>query len=429
MTHSPHDPLAFRAQPRRARTHVSRAWPAPGGPPRVALVLGGGGLKGFAHLGVLQALAERGVAPALYAGTSIGALIAAAAASGHPVDDLVARAERLKRRDLFQLNHYAVIVGRMRAESLYAAEPLRALVEQLVPAGPFDDGRAPLLVSTVDVARATRVVWGLRGLRGVPVRDAVYASCALPGFFPPGRVGGRTCVDGGTVDNLPLAPAALGADRPPPDLIVAVDVGNAEFAHERDIHRQGFAAVFMRSASVMMHELQAAALGAWRGPPVLLVRPRVGHIGWFTFGRAGDFVRAGYEAAREAFAAWDAALAAGGGIHPRRPVRVEVDRARCTGCGLCVALAPDLMALDGRGRAYARAERQEWSAADGGFVAECPTRALRVAPVPTPAIVPDAAPGPAPRPAPAPQPAASALAASAPGAGSDAASAARAISA
>lgn len=393
MTPPPYDPVSGvlrRPQPRRAPVVGPRAWAPRQGPPRVALVLGGGGLKGFAHIGVLRALEERGVWPTLYAGTSIGALIAAAAASGCPTDDLACRAERLTRRDLFQLNHYAMLVGRMRAESLYAAEPLRALVEQVVPAGAFDDGRSPLLVNTVDVARATQVVWGLPGLRAASVRDAVYASCALPGFFPPGHVGGRVCVDGGTIDNLPIAPAALGTDTPPPDLIVAVDVGNAEFAHEAEIHRRGFAAVFMRSASVMMHELQAAALARWQGPPVLLVRPRVGHIGWFTFGRAADFIAAGYRAACDAFAEWDAALAAGGGIYPRRAVRVDVDRARCTGCGLCVALAPQAMALDRRGKAYARAREFAWSPADGGFVGQCPTRALQTVPVVVPAVAIDA---------------------------------------
>ncbi len=388
MTPPTPDPVPLRPlQPRRARAGgAPRGWPATDAPPGVALVLGGGGLKGFAHIGVLRALEERGVRPSLYAGSSIGALIAAAAASGHPTEELARRAERLTRRELFQLNHYAMLVGRMRAESLYAAEPLRALVEQVVPAGPFDDGRSPLLVSTVDVARATQVVWGLPGLRGAAVRDAVYASCALPGFFPPGCVGGRVCVDGGTIDNLPIGPAALAADRPAPDLIVAVDVGNAEFVHEADIHRRGFAAVFMRSASVMMHALQAAALARWQGPPVLLVRPRVGHIGWFTFGRAREFADAGYAAATAAFAEWDAALAGRGGIYPRRAVRVEVDRARCTGCGLCVALAPEAMTLDGRGKAYARDRAVSWSPADGGFVGQCPTQALRAVPLAVPAV-------------------------------------------
>jgi NTE family protein len=352
-------------------------------------VLGGGGLKGFAHIGVLRALEEHGIRPALYAGTSIGALVAAAASGGCSTAELAERAERLARRDLFQWAHLAVLVGRLRAPSMYAAAPLRALVELVVPEGTFDQWRAPLLVHTVDVARGTRVVWGLPGLDRARVRDAVYASCALPGFFPPGAVAGRVCVDGGTVENLPLGPAALGPGPlgGPPDAVIAVDVGNAGFAHEAAIARQGFAAVFMRSASVMMHALQTEALARFDaqaatrpGPPVLLVRPRVGHLGWLTFGHAAELIAAGYEAAREALASWDAVLAAPGGLFPRRAVRVEVDRARCVGCGLCVALAPDVMALDACGTAYAPHPEQVWTPADGGFVAQCPTGALRATP-------------------------------------------------
>lgn len=378
-------PAARPHQPRRARGPVRPGMRPRRDPPRVALVLGGGGLKGFAHVGVLRALEARGIRPSLYAGTSIGALIGAAAAAGAPADDLAQRAARLSRRHLFQLNHYAMLVGRLRAPSLYAPEPLRALIAQVLPEGTFETWRTPLLVNTVDVARGTQVVWGLPGLRAASVRDAVYASCALPGMFPPGRVGGRVCVDGGTVDNLPLAPAALGALGPPPDAIIAVDVGNVAFEHEAEIAAQGFAAVFMRSASVMMHALQGAALAHWQGPPVLLVRPRVGHIGWFAFGRAAELVDAGYAAACEALAEWDAVRAAPGGIYPRRAVRVTVDPARCTGCGLCAALAPGVMALDGRGTAYAVRRDLAWSPADGGFVAQCPTAAIRVTPLAVPA--------------------------------------------
>ena len=72
---------------------------------RVALVLGGGGLKGFAHLGVLRALEERDVLPTSVAGTSIGSLIGAAYASGMSHWEMALRAEALQRKHLFQLNH------------------------------------------------------------------------------------------------------------------------------------------------------------------------------------------------------------------------------------------------------------------------------------------------------------------------------------
>src|SRR3982751_5287722 len=76
---------------------------SPGAPvnKRIALVLGGGGLKGFAHIGVLRALAERGITPARLAGTSIGALIASAYVNGMSIDEMQSRAESLAKRDLF----------------------------------------------------------------------------------------------------------------------------------------------------------------------------------------------------------------------------------------------------------------------------------------------------------------------------------------
>src|SRR6478752_7713915 len=164
---------------------------------RIALVLGGGGLKGFAHIGVLRALAERSIVPDIYAGTSIGALISAAHISGTPIEELTARAEALRKRDLFRINHMGMLLERMRSPSIYLEEPLRALVGDAVPDVTFAELPKRLLVNTLDLDRGARVVWGLPGLEDVSVRDATYASCALPGFFPPGRVAERMCIDGG----------------------------------------------------------------------------------------------------------------------------------------------------------------------------------------------------------------------------------------
>jgi NTE family protein len=144
------------------------------------------------------------------------------------------------------------------------------------------------------------------------------------------------------------------------------------------VHAQGFSAVFMRAASVMMHALQELPLNGWSGPPMLLVRPRVSHVPWFSFGHADELIREGYRAATEALAHWDTVLSADGGVYPRRRVRVRVDRDRCTGCGLCIALAPRLMALDGARKAYPVTVPVEWSPASGDFVRHCPTHALSV---------------------------------------------------
>jgi NTE family protein len=346
--------------------------------PRIALVLGGGGLKGFAHIGVLRALRERGIRPVVYAGASIGALLATASAGGMSVAEMAWRAEHLGRRDLFRLNHYQMLVDRMRATSLYLAEPLRALIDEVVPHGTFEMLPLPVLVNTVDLERGTQVVWGLPGLRDVSVRDAVYASCALPGFFPPGIVNGRLCVDGGTTDNMPVSIAARPGGVPPVDAVIAIDVGNADLPDDTSIGGQGFASIFMRAASTMMHALQEAPLTDWESPPMLLVRPRVSHIGWFAFGRTGELINEGYRATIEALRDLDELLTAQGGIYPRRPVRVRVDRGRCTGCGLCAAMAPRTMGLDGAGKAFALTRELSWSPADGDFVRHCPTLAISV---------------------------------------------------
>jgi len=337
---------------------------------RIALVLGGGGLKGFAHIGVLRALEERGIVPDVYAGTSIGAMIAGAYLSGTPVDDLAARAEALRKRDLFRLNHFRMLLDRMRAPSIYLEEPLRDLCASAIPDISFSALPKRLLVNTVDIDRGARVVWGLPGLEDVPVRDAVYASCALPGFFPPGRVDGRTCIDGGVVDNLPVSVAAQFAD-----LVIAVDVGSSDLSRA-GAGSAGFAGIYMRAATMMMHALQQFPLERWHGPPMVLIRPRVDDAAWLSFTDTAANIAEGYRSASRALDRFDSYWGHPNCVFPRRRVQIDVDRERCTGCGTCVSLAPAVMAMDSTGKAYARTHIVDWSPAEGGFVHECPTNAI-----------------------------------------------------
>jgi NTE family protein len=344
--------------------------------PRIALVLGGGALKGLAHVGALRAIREAGIVPHLYAGSSIGAMIAAAAASGRSPDELTKRALSVRRRDLFRINHIGMLMERMLSRSIYLEAPLRAFCEELVDDGTFDDFPHQLLVSAVDLERGLPVVFGRPGFRNVKVRDAVYASCALPGFFPPGAVGDRICIDGGTMDNLPVDVAGLEADA-----IIAVDVGIADVPHVRGVAEQGFASIYMRAATMMMHEMQQATLDTWTGPPMLLVRPKVSHIGWFSFAHVEQLIDVGYESTRQALRHLLEALAAPGGIFPREEMEVTVDRDRCTGCGLCAARHPALMALDDANRAYPLEPIHNFSPADLAFARCCPVEAISVGPV------------------------------------------------
>ena len=337
---------------------------------RVALVLGGGGLKGFAHIGVLRALEERGIVPDVYAGTSIGALIAAAYLGGTPVDELQSRAEALRKRDLFRINHLGMLLERMRSPSIYLEEPLRALCADALSDVTFADLPKRLLVNTVDLDHGARVVWGLPGLENVSVRDAVYASCALPGFFPPGRVGERTCIDGGVVDNLPVSVASQFAD-----LIVAVDVGSSDQSR-RDAASAGFAGIYMRAATMMMHALQQFPLERWHGPPMVLIRPRVDDAAWLSFADTSSNIAEGYRSATRALERFESYWDHPNCVFPRRRVQIDVNRELCTGCGTCVSLAPAVMGMDGTGKAYARTHVVDWSPAEGGFVHECPTAAI-----------------------------------------------------
>jgi len=337
---------------------------------RIALVLGGGGLKGFAHIGVLRALAERSIVPDIYAGTSIGALISAAHISGTSIEELTARAEALRKRDLFRINHMGMLLERMRSPSIYLEEPLRALVGDAVPDVTFAELPKRLLVNTVDLDRGARVVWGLPGLEEVSVRDAIYASCALPGFFPPGRVAERMCIDGGVVDNLPVSVASNFAD-----LVIAVDVGSSDQSRA-DAASSGFAGTYMRAATMMMHALQQFPLQHWHGPPMVLIRPRVDDANWLSFSDTAANIAEGYRSATRALERFESYWDQPNCVFPRRRVQIDVIRERCTGCGTCVSLAPSIMGLDGSGKAFARTHIVEWSPAEGGFVHECPSAAI-----------------------------------------------------
>ena len=339
---------------------------------KIALVLGGGGLKGFAHIGVFRALKELGIEPTVVAGTSIGALIAAAYARGMEISEMADRARALKRRDLFRLNRMGMLLERQHSPAIYLEEPLRNVVQDVVGDKRFDQLKRTLLVNTVDIERGSQLVWGLPGLRDVSVAEAVYASCALPGFYPPGTVQGRHCVDGGVIDNLPVTIASRGMDA-----VIAVDTGSTDLEPENDIATAGFASIYMRAASTMMHALQLAPFANWTRPPMILIRPKVNHIGWFSFSHTDELLEAGYTAALEACTHYEECIAWGIGVFPRRAMQITVDSKKCIGCTLCTALAPDVMAMDSHQKAYPLTPVVEWSPTDGDFVHQCPTLAIQ----------------------------------------------------
>jgi NTE family protein len=285
--------------------------------------------------------------------------------------EMTDRARALKRRDLFRLNRMGMLLERQHSPAIYLEEPLRNIVKSIAGEKRFDQLKRTLLVNTVDISRGSQVVWGLPGLRDVSVADAVYASCALPGFYPPGLVSGRLCVDGGVLDNLPVSVAGRGMDA-----VIAVDTGSSDLEPENDIATAGFASIYVRAATTMMHALQLAPFANWTRPPMILIRPKVNHIGWFSFSHTEELLEAGYTAAMEACKHYEECITWGIGVFPRRPMQIKVNRDKCIGCTLCAALAPDVMAMDAHQKAYPLTPVVEWSPADGDFVHHCPTLAI-----------------------------------------------------
>src|SRR3989442_15717610 len=158
---------------------------------RFILILGGGGMKGLAHIGVLQALTERGLLPTHIVGTSVGALVGAAWSAGHSVAELREIAVALRRKDIFAVAHADMAFKRMRSPALFRREPLDTLLERLVRDITFQQLDHPLVVNTVDVNSGMQGFWGLEGLDEVPGREAGFAAWALPRFLPPPHSRGR----------------------------------------------------------------------------------------------------------------------------------------------------------------------------------------------------------------------------------------------
>ena len=342
---------------------------------RFTLVLGGGGMRGLAHVGVLHALEEHHLLPAEVVGSSVGALVAAGWCAGMPVADMLDVALQLRRRDLFQVAHGDMALMRLRAPAIYRGEPLAAFVYGLLGDITFTELERPLVVNTVDINSGTQVFWGRPGLQHIRVADAVIASCTMPGFLPPHEIAGRYFVDGAAAANLPVHPAAA-EDR---DLAIAVDV-SGRGREGLSVHRSGFAAVYARATEIGVQHMDETALRAWRRPPLLYIRPRVWHVDLLSFGHNAELIEAGYRAAHEVLDAphglppVDAV-----GVHPGRRVRVRIDRDLCVGCGACVIQGPrDQFRLDDAGKAVVTDATPIWSPVDGLCVTQCPTGAIVV---------------------------------------------------
>jgi len=188
---------------------------------KVVAVFGGGGAKSVAHVGAARALAEAGLTPSHYVGTSFGAVIAAALASGSTPETLADQLLHPTTRPVVSIDYLSLVKG-FFADHLLKPQPLVELIQRLVPAQRFEDLGVPLIVTATDLDSGELTLFGNGGRRGtVGLHEALYASCALPLYYPAATIAGRRFADGGLRAVLPLEPAK----SIPADLVVAVHVG------------------------------------------------------------------------------------------------------------------------------------------------------------------------------------------------------------
>jgi NTE family protein len=274
--------LAVLAACRTGGPRIPAASPAPSSPgpePKIALVLGGGAARGFAHVGVIRVLEQERIPVDLVVGTSVGSLIGALYASERNSFELEWTAFQLRREDLFDFGIVSAVLGM----GLAKGELLEAFVKARVKQERIEQLKIPFAAIATDLNWGERIV-----LDQGPVARAVRASSAIPGVFEPVAHEGKLLVDGGVVDNLPVEVArAKGAD-----LVVAVDigedVGNVNIKNMLDVMLQATNIMFAVNA-------ERRKVGA-----DILIEPDVGGVGMLDFERRKACMEAGIEATRGA---------------------------------------------------------------------------------------------------------------------------------
>jgi NTE family protein len=224
-------------------------------PPKIALALGGGAARGFAHIGVIKALEAHGIVPDIVVGTSAGSLVGALYASGYGGFDL--------QRAALQLDDTVVADWSLPDRGFIKGEALQNFVNSAVQNRPLEKLNKPFATVATDLQSGEPVVFR-SGNTGMAVR----ASSSVPGVFQPVAINGRDYVDGGLVSPVPVRAArGMGAE-----LVIAVYISNnPRFGKTRDsvdVMLQTFA---IMGQSIAGHELAGADIvirpdtGAMRG--------------------------------------------------------------------------------------------------------------------------------------------------------------------
>jgi len=262
----------------------------------IACVLSGGGAKSAAHVGAHRAFVERGLTPTRYVGTSMGAVVGACFAAGQPYEEVLNRIVRLVRSDVARPSRS--LVRGPWAGSLLSGAALRDTIAALVEVDRFDDLTVPLTVTATDAGTGELALFGAGGRDRVSLVDALYASCALPVYYPLGLVGDREYMDGGVRSVLPLDVAYAFE----PDIVVAVSVGPSRFAESGGRESDSLLNAHNRAVRLQMAVQTEREIARWQNadPPLVLVRPRRRTRATFAMTDIVSYVEEGYRSATRA---------------------------------------------------------------------------------------------------------------------------------
>ncbi|MFC5712259.1 patatin-like phospholipase family protein [Thalassorhabdus alkalitolerans] len=240
--------------------------------PLIGLALGSGGVRGFAHIGVIKTLLKHEIPIHFVAGSSMGALVGAMYGAGHSIENMEKMAVMFRRK--FYIDFTVPKMG------LITGKRLKELIYMLSKQKNIEDLKVPVHIVATDLKSGERVVF-----KKGPVADAVRASISIPGIFIPEKIDGRLLVDGGVIDRVPASVVKeMGAD-----LTIAVDVS----FYERETEISSIYDVIMQSMEIMGRQLlQYREIEA-----DIMIRPITKYYNSIVFEEVNELIALGEKAA------------------------------------------------------------------------------------------------------------------------------------
>jgi NTE family protein len=250
---------------------------------KLGLALGGGGAKGFAHLGVLEALTEAGIEFDVVAGTSIGALIGAVYVSNN-----LEKLERFAKN--IGITDIPFLLGPTWPKGgLFSGKYVEKLIDEFVNLQNIEDLKKPFAAVCVDLNKAEIFTFTKGNLK-----RAIRASTSIPGLFKPVIFEDKLLVDGGVLESVPdQAVRDLGAD-----FIVAVDLLSDLTSYGfKDGKNPSIVEVVQRSSIIAQRRI--TELKFKETPPDIVIRPQLSHVKVMDFHNGKSVIEIGREAARK----------------------------------------------------------------------------------------------------------------------------------